>query len=398
MGLLRLLLAFAVVIAHSAPLYGFVGIGAQAVPAFFIISGFYMNLVLATRYLRTRNGIRKFYFNRFIRLFPIYWVTVIIVLMLAMIPQSGSSPFFDRIVFQAGNAADRALAGGTPSLWAGIPNLLMIGSDILRLFTFSVKSQQLMLVDGSTYNQAGFIDLGQILIIPPIWSLGVELVCYLAVPFLSRLKTAPLAAIFFAATLIQYAWYAWAYSMSVAWSHLPFWYNAPYFILGMLAYRIYDHTITLRISFRIALSLIPFVIWGLYPTLTASFTRDWMMWAQWLIWLPYALAIPALFSLTKNSAVDGKIGDLSYPVYITHTLFAWPAVAFGSSQALVAIAASCIASLLLIRLVDVPVAKFKNRTTNLTPPGGSLTVGALRPALWRAAACYRSRSSGDGTG
>ena len=50
MGLLRLLLAFSVVLEHSHSFYGFSGIGASAVPAFFIISGFDTNLILTTKY------------------------------------------------------------------------------------------------------------------------------------------------------------------------------------------------------------------------------------------------------------------------------------------------------------------------------------------------------------
>ena len=53
MGLLRLWLAFSVVLMHSHSFYGFTGIGGYAVPAFFVMSGFYMNLILTTKYRGT---------------------------------------------------------------------------------------------------------------------------------------------------------------------------------------------------------------------------------------------------------------------------------------------------------------------------------------------------------
>ena len=98
MGLLRLLLAFSVVIAHTSPVFGYVGIGGQAVPAFFIISGFYMNLVLSRKYMLCDNGIRTFYFNRFIRIFPIYWSCLLLAIFWALLPQDVSGSFLRNII------------------------------------------------------------------------------------------------------------------------------------------------------------------------------------------------------------------------------------------------------------------------------------------------------------
>ena len=64
MGLLRVLLAYSVIISHSAPFYGFIGIGYHAVPAFFIISGFYTHLILSSSY-NDETGTRRFFMNRF---------------------------------------------------------------------------------------------------------------------------------------------------------------------------------------------------------------------------------------------------------------------------------------------------------------------------------------------
>ena len=67
MGIIRLLLALAVLLAHveNAPafLLRFIP-GSLAVQCFYIISGFYMALVLNGKY----SSKRDFYFNRFLRL------------------------------------------------------------------------------------------------------------------------------------------------------------------------------------------------------------------------------------------------------------------------------------------------------------------------------------------
>jgi len=63
MGLLRLILAISVVLAHTSYIFGFGLVGGQAaVQAFYIISGFYMALVLNEKYIGE---------NRSYYLFPI---------------------------------------------------------------------------------------------------------------------------------------------------------------------------------------------------------------------------------------------------------------------------------------------------------------------------------------
>jgi peptidoglycan/LPS O-acetylase OafA/YrhL len=91
MGILRFLLALAVIASHANgigiplphekpyPSWAiFMVDGRQAVALFFIISGFYMAMVLNTKY---QNSTLKFYGNRFLRLWPTY----IIILVLACI-------------------------------------------------------------------------------------------------------------------------------------------------------------------------------------------------------------------------------------------------------------------------------------------------------------------------
>jgi peptidoglycan/LPS O-acetylase OafA/YrhL len=71
MGLLRYLLAAAVIVAHSAPIPGLPLLaGDLAVKLFFLVSGFYMGLILSEKYLTLPGGLALFYGNRFLRIFP----------------------------------------------------------------------------------------------------------------------------------------------------------------------------------------------------------------------------------------------------------------------------------------------------------------------------------------
>ncbi|MGA7786999.1 MAG: acyltransferase family protein, partial [Xanthobacteraceae bacterium] len=76
MGLLRILSAICVFCSHSRSLGTFRWLGGGlAVELFFVISGFYMQLVLSERYTREKLGERwafQFYKARYFRLLPIY--------------------------------------------------------------------------------------------------------------------------------------------------------------------------------------------------------------------------------------------------------------------------------------------------------------------------------------
>lgn len=72
MGSLRFLLAIAVVIDHSGPIFGVESVGGStAVQAFYIISGFYMSLILSEKYVGANGGYSLFFTNRLLRLFPV---------------------------------------------------------------------------------------------------------------------------------------------------------------------------------------------------------------------------------------------------------------------------------------------------------------------------------------
>ena len=82
MGLIRLLLALAVVVGHSWQIRGLSFVTPSfAVSIFFAISGFYMALVLNSKYDVSLRGSRLFWSNRLLRLFPTYWIVFLLTLV-----------------------------------------------------------------------------------------------------------------------------------------------------------------------------------------------------------------------------------------------------------------------------------------------------------------------------
>jgi len=89
MGTVRILLALSVLLAHSRTVICFgvklIG-GFLAVKLFFVVSGFYMGMILKEKYSNTNNRIFLFWSNRFLRIFPVYWaiLAVSVVVDLAL--------------------------------------------------------------------------------------------------------------------------------------------------------------------------------------------------------------------------------------------------------------------------------------------------------------------------
>src|SRR5687767_10319648 len=86
MGIIRFLLAASVVLAHAGPISGFTLVDSDvAVKAFYIISGFYMALILNEKYIDSNNSYSLFITNRFLRIYPLYWIVLLLTILFSII-------------------------------------------------------------------------------------------------------------------------------------------------------------------------------------------------------------------------------------------------------------------------------------------------------------------------
>ena len=182
MGLVRFLLAAAVVFHHStipweAPMVD----GHQAVRLFYIISGFYMALILDRKYPHTREGVRLFYSNRALRIFPMYWLVLTV-----------SAIFYGAAWAWMGNRPERLgwyqplieAGHGTFLAGLGVSQLTLVGLDWFNCFDFQGANLDLGgRIPGG--RSAGFLCL-----VPQAWTLAVELSFYLFAPWITRWRTA----------------------------------------------------------------------------------------------------------------------------------------------------------------------------------------------------------------
>jgi peptidoglycan/LPS O-acetylase OafA/YrhL len=308
MGLIRLLLALAVVLVHSpfppwsrSPMIG----GNIAVEMFFMISGFYMELVLTTTY-RTASGRSAallFWVSRFLRIYPTYWIVA--ACMLGFLAATSPSMWHEAMsAFGPGGAA-----------YLVVVNLIIFGQDLV--FWIGRSPLGFHLTTNAVVGPGP--TLIQFLLDPPSWTLALELTFYLLVPLLTQLSSLWLVLIALASAGMRAVAYLrfGLYNDAFLYQFLPF--ELMYFVVGMLAFRLYRAgfvctgvpgiaVYVVFVGYLLGIRFIP------RPLLAEKAIFDLLLFAGFLA------ALPSIFALSKDWTSDRLIGELSYPVYLTHVL------------------------------------------------------------------------------
>lgn len=306
MGILRVLLALSVVFTHIETGYKIKLLpGYVAVQAFFIISGFYMSLILNNKYVG-KNSYQLFYKNRFLRLYPMYLVvligTITVSIISALFFNKGLSltPYIDWI----GTMKPSTLA------FLVMTNLFLFGQDIVMFLGYEPNNGTLFATsDFMLSNPKAF----QFLLVPQAWSLSVEILFYFIAPFLLRKKISLLLVLTLLSFSLRIFIYRYLGFSNDPWTYRFFPTELAFFLSGAIAYKLYE-----RISSRIQLShcIIPstllFIVLIGYHFINFPSSKDWFFYALTLICLPF------VFHLTKHNKFDRRIGELSYPIYIVH--------------------------------------------------------------------------------
>lgn len=273
MGCLRLLLAIFVVVSHlGIPVLGY-NPGVVAVISFFLLSGYVMTILIQRHYASV-DRIKDFYLDRAARLFPQFLVYMIATLALISLT-TAKSPFL----------------GGCTSYKVGL-NFLMLPLDFFK-----------------------FLHLGNCLLIPQAWSLGLELSFYLVAPIL----------------ILFYGAARWAAVASVGIFLLAY--------FGLIdtdtyGYRLLPGTLFVFLvgcAFAQPKSLgryYPWAIWIFSAALLGIAYLDRMFLAltynkEVLAGLIIGIPTLAIIRIIPFSGVDEFLGNLSYGVFLNHFLCSW---------------------------------------------------------------------------
>ncbi|MEG5853439.1 acyltransferase family protein [Enterobacter mori] len=308
MGLLRLLLAICVIASHTNPIFGLEMLkGDYAVEIFFMISGFYMSIILNEKY-KGKGSYATFISNRFLKIYPTYYVCTFIILITSFFfLRMFDNPLRFEPYIQYFN--DIPLKAQTLLI---LSNIVIFGQDVVMFTGVDIKTGSFFFTNNFRISNP---QLWNLLLNPPAWSISVELMFYLIAPLIVR------KSIYFIFACIAVSFTIKFYIINIlGWNNDPwtyrFFFSELYlFLLGSLSYKLITQN--------------PRYITGeFFPIMVLLTTMAFIVFYQ-MIDIPYKstlflilffIATPCIFNLTKNSKIDRYIGELSYPVYLIHWL------------------------------------------------------------------------------
>jgi peptidoglycan/LPS O-acetylase OafA/YrhL len=169
MVLLRLLLALVVVLFHTGMVSRYLMDSHTAVNAFFIISGFYMALILDQKYGSSPAGLKAFAINRFLRLYPLYAAVFILTIgwyLTRLVMIGDRNPVPGIIALQ-----------GTLAWWQGfgiwVSNLSLIGLDFICTWDWSPAAGLLFLPPGAAVSAGDSLNLASTGWVIQAWSISM---------------------------------------------------------------------------------------------------------------------------------------------------------------------------------------------------------------------------------
>jgi len=381
MGILRFLLAVCVVAAHArSPLFGLPLLqSGLAVKTFFMISGFYMTLILTSKYHTGQGGgYWLFISNRFLRIYPSYFVVF-----------AGSLAFLIAASFYLHRPVDRL------HLWVeawrehrypallvlGLSQVSILGMDLVAQFNFSASHGFGMA--GSPGDPAWNFN-----ILRQSWSISVEMMFYLLAPFICVARRwVQVTLVLAGAAAHLLAWKLLPAPMAWEATYYFFPFQLSYLTLGVLSFYLVNPLFAKgRIHPGVAAGiLLPFagtiLFWGWMP---AWLGRDLCLGLAFF-------AIPLLFSLTRRMRADRLFGDLSYPMYLVHIPCKWLMLACmrvtSADSAIVPawmlVLLTALVASALVRMVDYPVDRWRQARVArrvVTPVGNIIPMPRTEPA------------------
>ena len=360
MGVVRFALAMLVVYFHveGERVFGIRLPSARiAVQIFYVISGFYMALILNRKYDTAATN-NLFYSNRFFRLWPP--MMVVISLVIVQFAVTGKV-----LLLQIEMGVDQFLAmlselDWTTLAYLAFANVFVFGQDWLWFLSIGPGSTVNWCPAFSCIDHNG----SSFLLDHPTFTVAIEATYYLVSPFVLRRS-------FSVALALAGLGLAWHVYVFVAGLHPLVWgYHfvgsaAFFYFLGACAYHAYARYSELPESSMARLMLQRYELL-VYPVgmllalaiyVTAGAIRNLM------IAVIVALLMPLLFDRTRAYRLDRLVGELSFGIYLIHIpLFHLLLSLYGSTTGAVLTLGLVVPAAILLHVsVEAPVDRWRQR-------------------------------------
>jgi peptidoglycan/LPS O-acetylase OafA/YrhL len=356
MGTLRFTFTLTILLGHIYSIFGFryheLLSSPIAFESFFLLSGFYMAMVWHYDYNKAPNGFKKFLTKRVLRIFPLYWLVLLVTICISLITYATiNNPLLLKSIFEEWNHLKWQV-----KLYVLFSNLFIFGQEAFYFVKINFNT-------GTFEWSHKFIDgnppLHFFLLISQAWAISYILYFYLLLPVLSRFTSLILFGVMVLSLAARFTWYGMGHQEE-PWLYRFFPFEFAFFLSGMLSFRIYNRwkeTIKLWRGAILLLFLIFFLTTCLYDLWPIDYLKK-----QWLYYGMLTVFMPLFFSLTKNNKADNYLGELAYPMYIANFILIHLIKLCGFSNPLVLllliIGATLALSILLVQFILEPLNRF----------------------------------------
>ena len=375
MGIIRILLAIAVLLGHcpDGVIPRFAS-GSLAVHCFYVISGFLIQMVVSTKYQGGAGWHWRFYLSRVFRIFPLYWL-----FLLLSIVTLGAGDF--PILLQ------RDWCGA--AIWI-VNNVFIIGQDVLRFVSFDIGSGHFTLLapGGAERASRGAQTVMTVLPIAQAWTVALELYFYLLAPYLLARRTWVLLIIVLVSFGVRVA-LGYNGHFQPEWFYGCFPSELATFIAGALACRAYFRMMEpgglfswieqwqetagerprVGPSCVITFGMCMMYLFANVNALGGGFGEPPLGLPNGYVLVVVATAIgmPFAFRFSQSWRFDRYVGDLSYPIYISHFFVLDlaekinPALKSARYTSAFVLLVCAMLAVILVILVEHPLDRFRHR-------------------------------------
>ena len=350
MGIIRFILAITIVFVHS-PWQGlnlFVG-STNALRLFFMISGFLISYVLIEK--KSYSTTKAFYINRYLRLYPLYlivailsivgqalgfkrsihvlWYFCLIFILVKKKDYIKANIFFTLLFYIAiiipGSYIFFKLFQSFPSASEFYKNLPLPAAILLITSNITLFGQDLVMFSSIKNNNLIFpkefwdsdVLLWLGLFVPQAWSVGVELTFYIIAPFLLPRKKLIYLMLLLSLTLRIYL-IKIGIGLQDPWNYRFFPTELTLFLLGALSHQVllpfYKKIFHTKINFySILFTLLLIAALPLYHSIPIEGVKKSIFFIIFV-----AALLPFSFIFNNICYIDNWIGNLSYPIYLSH--------------------------------------------------------------------------------
>lgn len=346
MGTLRLFFALSVLLGHVGVIGGIDPM--HAVQGFYVISGFYMSLILNEKYCTPDSNI-LFYKKRFLRLAPTYWLLAMICLILSIIYYMQGTT--NVLLFDFKNFPTNASLATYAYLI--VSNIIIWGQDLALFLAISPDTGDMMWTASTYAEQHPMI---RYMLMPVSWSVSLEFTFYIIAPYILRNKTKWVHVLFIISLLSNVVTHYFNLN-DANWRFRFFPSTLVFFLTGYYAYRLYslleNHQYNKKYGCLAVLSVIVISLVFLNLNFPYIFRASFLL-VETLLFIPY------VFYSTKANRVDRYIGELSYPLYLIHPIFIGINELAGWGNNCFVIVGSLLGSILCYQLFIVRLERYRS--------------------------------------